>query len=106
MVNQVAQCFTVRRVWLVVVVGLLVHQTTARYVFEECPGVMGNRALHGKVTRVCEDCYNVFRDTDVLAGCRKGCFSSEMFKLCLLAMERVEEFPDFKRWIGILNAGR
>nr|AWK57526.1 molt-inhibiting hormone-like 1 [Cherax quadricarinatus] len=67
--NQKSECFYARRVWLLVLIALVVQQSTARFIEDDCPGVVGNRNVHSMVMRVCEDCYNVFRHPEVAVGC-------------------------------------
>ncbi|XP_071548134.1 molt-inhibiting hormone-like [Panulirus ornatus] len=109
-VPQMVPSFSLQRVWLLLLVALvgsfLVEQSSARYVFNECPGIIGNRDLYSKVERVCRDCYNLFRDDMLEVSCRKDCFVSRKFGFCLVALFRSHEHKDFHRWISILNAGR
>lgn len=56
---------------LVAIVGsVLVEQSSARFSFEECPGMMGNRDVYDKVEQVCDDCYNIFRNEELAVNCR------------------------------------
>nr|XP_053651790.1 molt-inhibiting hormone-like [Cherax quadricarinatus]ACX55057.1 molt-inhibiting hormone [Cherax quadricarinatus] len=105
MVKHANQSCSALRPWLIVmVVGLLVHQTTPTLT-DDCPGAMGNRHIHTMLLRVCGDCYNVLRDPEIEVDCRSGCFTSDTFKSCLELIERGDEFFDFMRRVGILNAG-
>lgn len=50
------------------------HSLRKRSIFDHsCTGVF-DRELIGRLNRVCDDCYNVFRDADVATGCRY-CFA-------------------------------
>merc|ERR1712107_755950 len=35
------------------------------------------------LNKVCEDCFALYRDTDVYSACRSGCFSSIYFNGCM-----------------------
>ncbi|ROT68738.1 Crustacean hyperglycemic hormones 5 [Penaeus vannamei] len=60
------------------------HSLRKRSIFDHsCTGVF-DRELIGRLNRVCDDCYNVFRDTDVATGCRSNCFYNRMFLQCLV----------------------
>ncbi|XP_047483676.1 crustacean hyperglycemic hormones-like [Penaeus chinensis] len=50
--------------------------------FRSCTGVY-DRELHVRLDRVCEDCYNVYRDVGVAAECRSNCFHNEVFLYCV-----------------------
>nr|QOI58508.1 gonad-inhibiting hormone precursor [Lysmata vittata] len=91
---------------ILIVSLLLVSGTSARYLDDECPGVMGNRDLYEKVARVCDDCSNIFRKNDVGARCRKDCFYNEDFLWCVYATERYDDVEQLNRWMSILKAGR
>nr|ANQ38670.1 MIH/VIH1 preproprotein [Chorismus antarcticus] len=109
MVTRTVQDFSIQRVLVaaVLVVSLiLVSGTSARYLDDECPGVMGNRDLYEKVVRVCDDCSNIFRMNDVGSRCKKDCFYNEDFLWCVYATERHGEVDQLNRWMSILKAGR
>nr|ARN17964.1 MIH/VIH precursor [Caridion steveni] len=91
---------------LLVTSVFLVTGTTARYIDDECPGVMGNRDLYEKVVRVCDDCSNIFRMNDVGTRCRKDCFYNVDFLWCVYATERHGDVEQLNRWMSILRAGR
>ncbi|XP_037788550.1 crustacean hyperglycemic hormone-like [Penaeus monodon] len=55
--------------------------------FDSCTGAY-NRELLTRLDRVCEDCYNLYRDTDVAAECRSNCFHNEVFLYCVDYMYR------------------
>nr|O15981.1 RecName: Full=Crustacean hyperglycemic hormones 5; AltName: Full=Pej-SGP-V; Contains: RecName: Full=CHH precursor-related peptide 5; Short=CPRP 5; Contains: RecName: Full=Crustacean hyperglycemic hormone 5; Short=CHH 5; Flags: Precursor [Penaeus japonicus]BAA22561.1 Pej-SGP-V [Penaeus japonicus] len=54
-----------------------------RLVFDpSCAGVY-DRVLLGKLNRLCDDCYNVFREPNVATECRSNCFYNLAFVQCL-----------------------
>ncbi|XP_071548136.1 molt-inhibiting hormone-like [Panulirus ornatus] len=102
--------FSLQKVQLILLVVLLgcimMGQCSARFSFNECPGIFGNRDAYDKVEQVCDDCYNLFRDEELSGKCRANCFLNNYFFVCLFAMERESELKDFSRRLSILNAGR
>ncbi|KAK9712685.1 Crustacean CHH/MIH/GIH neurohormone family [Popillia japonica] len=53
----------------------------------ECRGNY-NKSKFARLDRVCEDCYNLFREPEVHTMCRKKCFTSYMFKGCVDALHK------------------
>ncbi|XP_063614439.1 crustacean hyperglycemic hormones-like [Penaeus indicus] len=47
--------------------------------FSSCTGVY-DRELLVRLDRVCEDCYNVYRDLGLAAECRSNCLHNEVFR--------------------------
>merc|ERR1719507_2188811 len=54
------------------------------------------------MNQVCEDCFSLFRDTDVYTACRAGCFRSEWFENCMENLLLDQETKD--RAVGFLRA--
>merc|ERR1712083_859732 len=54
------------------------------------------------MNQVCEDCFSLFRDTDVYMACRAGCFRSEWFENCMENLLLDQETKD--RAVGFLRA--
>nr|ANQ38671.1 MIH/VIH2 preproprotein [Chorismus antarcticus] len=92
---------------MVALFGLqFVDQTSARFLDDECRGVMGNRDLYEKVARVCDDCVNIFRNSNVGPKCRTNCFYNEDFLWCVIATQRKNDLDQMNRSMSILRAGR
>ncbi|GAB6022766.1 hypothetical protein CHUAL_006860 [Chamberlinius hualienensis] len=51
-------------------------------------GCMGkyDRTIFAKLDRVCEDCYNLYREPGLHSDCRKNCFKNEYFDGCRQAL--------------------
>ncbi|XP_055941378.1 ion transport peptide-like [Argiope bruennichi] len=47
-----------------------------------CMGVY-DKAKFARLDRVCEECYQLFRESDVLTSCRSNCFKNEYFAGCV-----------------------
>nr|Q9NGP0.1 RecName: Full=Crustacean hyperglycemic hormones B; AltName: Full=MeCHH-B; Short=CHH-B; Contains: RecName: Full=CHH precursor-related peptide B; Short=CPRP B; Contains: RecName: Full=Crustacean hyperglycemic hormone B; Short=CHH B; Flags: Precursor [Metapenaeus ensis]AAF63028.1 hyperglycemic hormone CHH-B [Metapenaeus ensis] len=59
------------------------HRLVRRSLFDpSCTGVF-DRELLGRLNRVCDDCYNVFREPKVATECRSHCFLNPAFIQCL-----------------------
>jgi hypothetical protein len=52
---------------------------------EECQGRY-DTAIFTTLNRVCEDCYNLYKEPEVHGLCRSGCFSTSYFQRCLQAL--------------------
>ncbi|CAB4066568.1 unnamed protein product [Lepeophtheirus salmonis] len=63
------------------------------YVDLQCRG-MYDQGMFAQLDRICEDCYNLYKDAEVHGFCRSDCFSSHTFKQCLqsLLLEKESEF--------------
>eukprot|EP00091_Calanus_sinicus_P024253 TRINITY_DN8593_c0_g1_i1.p1 TRINITY_DN8593_c0_g1~~TRINITY_DN8593_c0_g1_i1.p1 ORF type:complete len:121 (+),score=30.51 TRINITY_DN8593_c0_g1_i1:409-771(+) len=35
------------------------------------------------MNKMCEDCFSLYRDSDIYSACRSGCFSSPYFQSCM-----------------------
>nr|ADL27417.2 hyperglycemic hormone [Penaeus vannamei] len=47
-----------------------------------CTGVF-DRQLLRRLRRVCDDCFNVFREPNVSTECRSNCYNNEVFRQCM-----------------------
>ncbi|XP_047483800.1 crustacean hyperglycemic hormone-like [Penaeus chinensis] len=63
--------------------------------FSSCTGVY-DRELLGRLDRVCEDCYNLYRDVGVAADCRSNCFHNEVFLYCVDYMFRPRQRNQYR----------
>ncbi|GFQ90841.1 ion transport peptide-like [Trichonephila clavata] len=50
-----------------------------------CMGVF-DKAKFARLDRVCEECYQLFRESDVLTSCRSNCFKNDYFMKCVDAL--------------------
>nr|AAL33882.1 gonad-inhibiting hormone [Metapenaeus ensis] len=98
------------RTWLTFVAvmvwaSLLVDESSAFSIDYTCTGAMGNRDIYNKVSRVCDDCANIYRLPGLDGMCRNRCFNNFWFMICLRAAKREDEIDKFRVWISILNPG-
>nr|XP_018900376.1 PREDICTED: ion transport peptide isoform X2 [Bemisia tabaci] len=86
--------------------ALLGHSFNKRSFFNlECKGVY-DKSIFAKLDRICEDCYNLFREPQLHSQCRSGCFTSEFFEACLEALLLKEEEMSIYRKVGYLREKR
>ncbi|XP_054710917.1 ion transport peptide-like [Uloborus diversus] len=50
-----------------------------------CMGVY-DKAKFARLERVCEECYQMFRESDVYTACRANCFKNDFFNQCISAL--------------------
>ncbi|XP_071519938.1 molt-inhibiting hormone-like [Panulirus ornatus] len=62
---------------------LLYHSITKRAVFDTACKGLYDRKIWAKLNRACEDCQNVFRTPGLGLDCRKGCFATPVFSMCV-----------------------
>ncbi|XP_011504850.1 PREDICTED: ion transport peptide-like [Ceratosolen solmsi marchali] len=63
--------------------ALMGHPFSKRSFMDiQCKGVY-DKSLFARLDRICEDCYNLFREPQLHTLCRKNCFTSDYFKGCL-----------------------
>ncbi|XP_071522400.1 crustacean hyperglycemic hormone B-like [Panulirus ornatus] len=74
-----------------------------RTAFDEtCKGVY-DRALFLKLDTVCDDCYNLYRKSNVGTECRLNCYSNMVFHQCLhdlLLVDVVDEYFTYVQRVG------
>ncbi|KAF2348798.1 Arthropod neurohormone/Alpha-latrotoxin associated low molecular weight protein, partial [Trinorchestia longiramus] len=70
---------------------------------QDCRDIAGNRDLYDDVARVCSDCQNVFRNSNIGTTCRKNCFYNTDFKLCVEALQLSSELPELMRKIHVIK---
>ncbi|XP_047483732.1 crustacean hyperglycemic hormones-like [Penaeus chinensis] len=61
--------------------------TKRTIAFSSCTGVY-DRELLVRLDRVCEDCYNLYRDVVVEVQCRSNCFHNDVFLHCVYYLYR------------------
>ncbi|XP_041984550.1 CHH-like protein isoform X1 [Aricia agestis] len=79
------------------------HHITRRSFFNlQCKGVF-DAAIFARLDRVCDDCYNLFREPELYTLCRDGCFTTEYFKGCVEVLQEQENLDQFKKYINIIH---
>ncbi|GLV40135.1 Ion transport peptide [Carabus blaptoides fortunei] len=84
-------------------VVLPVHHLTKRSFFDiQCKGVY-DKSIFARLDRLCEDCYNLFREPQIHTLCRSQCFSTQYFKGCLESLLLTEESDKFNQMVEYLG---
>ncbi|KOB62754.1 Ion-transport peptide-like protein, partial [Operophtera brumata] len=61
------------------------HHVARRSFSLECKGYNG--AIFARIDRICDDCYNLFREPQL-----KDCFTTDYFKACVELLKKTDEF--------------
>ncbi|XP_044740704.1 ion transport peptide-like isoform X1 [Chrysoperla carnea] len=79
------------------------HHISRRSFAElQCKGVY-DRSLFARLDRICEDCYNLFREHQLHRLCREQCFTSDYFVGCVQSLQLDDELEQYKTWIKQLH---
>ncbi|KAF9820455.1 hypothetical protein SFRURICE_009874 [Spodoptera frugiperda] len=79
------------------------HHVARRSFFTlECKGVY-DAAIFARLDRICDDCYNLFREPQLYNLCRKDCFTTDYFKGCVEVLQETDQLEQFKEYIRILH---
>lgn len=82
---------------------VLGHSLNKRSFFEiQCKGVY-DKSIFARLDRICEDCYNLFREPQLHSLCRKNCFTTDYFKGCLDVLLLQDEMEKYQTWIKQLH---
>ncbi|XP_044020744.1 crustacean hyperglycemic hormones 4-like isoform X2 [Aphidius gifuensis] len=68
----------------------------------QCKGVY-DKSIFARLDRICEDCYNLFREPQLHTLCRKECFSSKYFNGCLQSLLLDEEKDKYREMADYLG---
>ncbi|XP_076282755.1 ion transport peptide isoform X2 [Lasioglossum baleicum] len=66
----------------------------------QCKGIY-DKSIFARLDRICEDCYNLFREPQLHQLCRQSCFGTQYFTSCIQALlledekEKFEEMADY-----------
>ncbi|KAG7199547.1 hypothetical protein KM043_014158 [Ampulex compressa] len=68
----------------------------------QCKGIY-DKSIFARLDRICEDCYNLFREPQLHHLCRKECFTTEYFKGCVDVLLLHDEVEKIQSWIKHLH---
>ncbi|XP_033330489.2 ion transport peptide isoform X1 [Megalopta genalis] len=68
----------------------------------QCKGIY-DKSIFARLDRICEDCYNLFREPQLHQLCRKNCFTSDYFKGCIDVLLLHDEVEKIQTWIKQLH---
>ncbi|KAF0763658.1 crustacean hyperglycemic hormones A isoform X2 [Aphis craccivora] len=81
------------------------HPLSKRSFFDiQCKGVY-DKTIFARLDRVCEDCYNLFREPQLHSLCRKNCFTTDFFKGCLDVLLLEDEVEKIQNCTGLILSG-
>ncbi|XP_039277956.1 ion transport peptide-like isoform X2 [Nilaparvata lugens] len=79
------------------------HPLSKRSFFDiQCKGVY-DKSIFARLDRICEDCYNLFREAQLHSLCRRDCFTSDYFKGCIDVLLLQDEMENIQTWIKQLH---
>ncbi|XP_011069312.1 PREDICTED: ion transport peptide isoform X2 [Acromyrmex echinatior] len=79
------------------------HPLGKRSFFDiQCKGVY-DKSIFARLDRICEDCYNLFREPQLHMLCKQDCFSTQYFTSCIQALlleDEKERLQDMVEYLG------
>ncbi|XP_013162939.1 PREDICTED: CHH-like protein isoform X2 [Papilio xuthus] len=79
------------------------HHVARRSFFKlQCKGIY-DASIFARLDRICDDCYNLFREPSLYNLCRQECFQSKYFDGCvetLLLTDEKEEIEQLVDYLG------
>ncbi|XP_032585814.1 ion transport peptide isoform X2 [Drosophila mojavensis] len=69
----------------------------------ECKGIF-NKTMFFRLDRICEDCYQLFRETSIHRLCKANCFAHQTFGECLkVLLIDDEEIEQLQQYLKVIN---
>ncbi|XP_063978056.1 ion transport peptide isoform X2 [Diachasmimorpha longicaudata] len=68
----------------------------------QCKGIY-DKSIFARLDRICEDCYNLFREPQLHTLCRQDCFQTKYFTSCIQALlleDEKEKFLEMVEYLG------
>ncbi|XP_023226367.1 crustacean hyperglycemic hormones 3-like [Centruroides sculpturatus] len=90
---------------LFVVFATIQSQIFSKRKFERlgCTGKY-NKPMFARLSRHCQECYQLYKDIDVEIICRSNCFNNDYFNRCMDAlMLKSDERDELKEMVKTLN---
>jgi len=78
------------------------HMYKRSYADLQCRGIY-DASIFARLERVCEDCYNLYKDDEILGLCRTDCFGSETFRECLQSLLLNQESDQYLELVEIIG---
>ncbi|XP_061384296.1 CHH-like protein isoform X2 [Danaus plexippus] len=79
------------------------HHVARRSFFNlQCKGVY-DAAIFARLDRICDDCYNLFREPTLFTLCRSKCFTSPYFKGCMESLYLYDEEEQLDQMIDFIG---
>nr|ABO43963.1 putative ion transport peptide precursor [Daphnia magna] len=75
------------------------HSLSKRSFFDiNCKGLY-DKSIFARLDRICQDCYNLYREPELHTLCRSECFTTPFFKACLKVLLLEDQDPDYSEMI-------
>ncbi|KAF2900577.1 hypothetical protein ILUMI_05619 [Ignelater luminosus] len=117
--HRSSTCVSTRGVWVCMALALVLqlaqssptqrsrpllshHLTKRAFADQQCKGVY-DKSIYARLDRICEDCYNLFREPELHTLCKKSCFTTDYFKACLESLQLQDEMEQIQTWIKQLH---
>ncbi|XP_062129319.1 ion transport peptide isoform X2 [Drosophila sulfurigaster albostrigata] len=68
----------------------------------ECKGIF-NKTMFFRLDRICEDCYQLFRETSIHRLCKQDCFGSQFFNACVESLQLHDDMDKYNEWRDTLG---
>lgn len=78
------------------------HRNKRSYADLQCRGIY-DPSIFARLERVCEDCYNLYKDDEVHGLCRADCFGSDTFRECLQSLLLGQESDFYMELVEIIG---
>ncbi|XP_020287506.1 ion transport peptide isoform X2 [Pseudomyrmex gracilis] len=79
------------------------HPLGKRSFFDiQCKGVY-DKSIFARLDRICEDCYNLFREPQLHMLCKQECFTTQYFTSCIQALLLEDEKENFEKMATIIG---
>lgn len=110
MKSQISTNFSIVFAWALILAALLAHASpTAEgkgihkrsFAGLGCLGVY-DKAKFARLDRVCEECYQLYREPDIHTACRQDCFRNSVFTRCVDALLLSHEQKKFDEMVDEL----
>nr|AAK28329.1 CPRP/cHH precursor [Bythograea thermydron] len=73
------------------------HPLEKRQIYDRsCKGLY-DRRLFSDLDHVCDDCYNLYRNSRVANACRENCYSNLVFRQCMEDLLLMDQFDKYAR---------
>ncbi|CAH2042689.1 unnamed protein product, partial [Iphiclides podalirius] len=79
------------------------HHVARRSFFKlQCKGIY-DASIFARLDRICDDCYNLFREPSLYNLCRQKCFQSEYFMGCVEALLLTDERDEIEQMVDYVG---
>nr|ANQ38661.1 ITP-like preproprotein [Chorismus antarcticus] len=79
--------------------------TYKEFQYINCQGRF-DKEQYASLTNICEDCHNVYRNPDVLLGCKADCFRNSLFPKCVSMLLLDQREPELSKMVYTVSGKR